>query len=70
VEKGSTVDAVNKLKKVANQKDMKIYELQRVIESERAVVRKAESDKVALEKQLESLRVSIPIPCDIRSVCL
>lgn len=57
VEKGSSVEAVNKLKRVASAKDEKIIELQRVIESERAVVRKAESDKLALEKQLKSLRV-------------
>ena len=57
VEKGSSVAAVDKLKKVASAKDEKIVELQRVIESERACVRKAESDKQALERELRSLRV-------------
>ena len=59
MDKGSTVEAVNKLKRAATAKDEKIIELQRVIESERAVVRKAESDKMALEKKLKSLRVSL-----------
>jgi len=61
VEKGSSVEAVNKLKRVASAKDEKIVELQRVIESERAVVRKAESDKLALEKQLKSLREELQL---------
>jgi len=61
VEKGSSIEAVNKLKRVASAKDDKILELQRVIESERAVVRKAESDKLALEKQLKSLREELQL---------
>lgn len=61
VDKGSSVEAVNKLKRVASAKDEKIIELQRVIESERAVVRKAESDKLALEKQLKSLREELQL---------
>lgn len=55
------MDAVNKLKKAASVKDDKINELQRVIESERAVFRKAESDKLALQKQLESLREELQL---------
>lgn len=61
MEKGSTVEAINKLRRIANQKDEKIVELNGVIESERAFVRKSELEKAALEKELKALKVHLTI---------
>lgn len=53
------MEAISKLKRIANQKDEKIVELNGVIELERALIRKSELEKTALEKELKALKVSL-----------
>eukprot|EP00210_Caulerpa_lentillifera_P005201 g4969.t1 len=61
VERGSTMDAMSKLKMLSHAKDDKIVELNRVIETDRAFVRKSEVEKAALEKELRSLREELQL---------